>query len=180
MSMTELDRKLRARVLLERRVEGDRLLLSDQTLEAALSGARALTAGKRAALQASPLTMRRLRQLADARRWQGSSGMLRAADSGTALAALATDDGMWKLHFLAVGEQWRVVLQLDPQSAGAAEVVASSPLLRVTDGSNAVILEGRLDSDGECEAEWPFAQAPATHFQQHGAVFKVEPAREGK
>jgi hypothetical protein len=37
------------------------------------------------------------------------------------------------------------------------------------------VLQGRLDSDGECEAAWPFAAVPASHFQQSGAVFSVEP-----
>lgn len=185
MSMTELDRKLRERALLGRRVEGDRLMLGDETLLAALDGSRPLTAGERAALQASPLTLRRLRHLAHERRaaapgWQGSSGRLRAADSGAALDALATDDGMWKLHFLVFGGAWRVILQLEPDAGGAAEVLARAPLLRVTDGAGETILEGRLDADGECEGDWPFATPPAAHFQQHGAQFKVEPAREGK
>jgi hypothetical protein len=34
----------------------------------------------------------------------------------------------------------------------------------------------RLDADGECEGAWPFAQAPAAHFQGHGAAFSVVPA----
>ena len=38
------------------------------------------------------------------------------------------------------------------------------------------VLEGRLDSDGECEGPWPFAAPPLEHFQQHGARFTVEPA----
>jgi hypothetical protein len=185
MSMTELDRKLRAQALLEKRVEGDRLMLADDILLAALDGRRPLRAGERAALQASPLTLRRLRRLADARRaassgWKGSSGVLRAADSGAALEALATADGLWRLHFVAVKDAWRVILQLEASASSAAQVLAAAPLLRVTDGRGDVILEGRLDADGECEGDWPFAQAPATHFQQHGAVFKVEPAREGK
>jgi hypothetical protein len=178
MGMTELDRKLQAQLLAGRRVDGDRLVLDDAVLLGALDGSRPLTAGERAALQASPLTTRRLRTLADARRaqsaprrWQGSSGMLRAADSGMALDTLVTDDGAWRLHVV----DGRVILQLDPQSPLAATLLRDGQLLRVRDGAGNTVLEGGLDSDGECEAAWPFAEAPAPHFQRHGARFTVEP-----
>ena len=42
---------------------GERLVLADATLLAALAGSRVLTPNERAALAASPLTLRRLRQL---------------------------------------------------------------------------------------------------------------------
>jgi hypothetical protein len=178
MGMTELDRKLQAQLLAGRRVDGDRLVLDDAVLLGALDGSRPLTAGERAALQASPLTTRRLRTLADARRaqaaprrWQGSTGMLRAADSGMALDTLVTDDGAWRLHVV----DGRVILQLDPQSPLAATLLRDGQLLRVRDGAGNTVLEGRLDSDGESEAAWPFAEAPAPHFQRHGARFTVEP-----
>lgn len=184
MGMNELDRKLQARLLAGRRLEGDRLVLDDAVLAAALDGSRPLSPGERSALQASPLTVRRLRVLAEARRatiatigtsappaWRGSAGMLRAADGGAALDALVTDDGAWRLHFVAD----RVILQLDPQSPLATVLAGGSQALRVLDGAGATVLEGRLDSDGECEGPWPFAQPPARHFQQHGARFVVEP-----
>ncbi len=178
MSMTELDRRLQAQLLAGRRVEGDRLVLDDATLLAALDGSRPLTSGERAALQGSPLTARRLRTLAEARRahpmprrWTGSAGMLRAADSGAALDALVTDDGAWRLHVVG----GRVILQLDPQAPFAAALLRAKEILRVTDGAGNTVLEGALDSDGECEGPWPFADAPARHFQLHGARFTVEP-----
>jgi len=176
MGMTELDRKLQARLLGRRRVEGDRLVLADAELGAALDGSRPLTAGERAALQASPLTQRRLRVLAEARRaqpaWRGSSGMLRAADGGAAFEALVTDDGAWRLHVVG----GRVILQLDPESPLATSLLRDGTRLRVRDGDGATVLEGVLDSDGECEGPWPFADAPGAHFQRHGAGFTVEPA----
>lgn len=175
MGMTELDRKLRARLLATRRRDGDRLMLGDAVLLGALDGSRPLTAGERAALQASPLTARRLRTLAEARRaaprWTGSAGMLRAADGGMGLDTLVTDDGAWRLHVVAD----RVILQLDPQSPLAPGLLAGTQALRVVDGTGATVLEGTLDSDGECEGPWPFAEAPARHFQRHGAGFRVEP-----
>jgi hypothetical protein len=97
--------------------------------------------------------------------------MLRAADSGMALDTLVTDDGAWRLHFV----EGRVILQLDPQSPLAATLLRDGQLLRVRDGAGNTVLEGRLDSDGECEAAWPFSEAPAPHFQRHGARFTVEP-----
>jgi hypothetical protein len=181
---TEIERRLRERLLLAPRVEGDRLMLPDAVLLAALDGSRPLTHGERAALQASPLTTRRLRTLALERRaavddaWQGSEGMLRAADSGQALRELATDDGCWRLHFVdsGGGGAGRVILQLMPDAPFAPRLLREAPLLRVLDGAGSAILVGRLDADGELEADWPFAEAPAAHFQRHGAVVNVQPA----
>lgn len=182
MGMTELDRKLQAGALLGRRVAGDRLVLADEVLAQSLDGSRPLTAGERAALQASPLTLRRLRHLADTRRaqarpvvWRGSRGLLRSADSGSALDLLRTDDGMWRLHFVDAAGSLAVVVQLDPEAAGAAGVMAARPAIQVRDGRGALVLEGQLDADGECEGPWPFAAPPAAHFQQHGARFEVIP-----
>jgi hypothetical protein len=169
-------------MLLGARVEGDRLTLNDAVLTAALDGSRPLTAGERAALQASPLTLRRFKGLADMRRraaapaWSGSHGLLRAADSAGEFAALQTDDGMWRLHVVDSGGKLAVILQLDPQAPGAARVLADRMSITVRDGAKAVVLQGTLDADGECEGPWPFAATPAAHFQQHGAGFDVMPS----
>jgi hypothetical protein len=179
------ERRLRERLLLGRRVEGDRLMLDDATLIAALDGSRPLTPGERAALQASPLTARRLRQLAIERRaaqagevappgWRGSPGRLRAASSG-AIEALRTDDGWFTLHLVPDGDAWRTVLQLAADAPFAPALLAARAPLRVSDGAGRIILEGRLDADGECEAAWPFAAPPASHLQAAGAAFRVEP-----
>jgi len=166
-----LERRLRAAILLAR-VDQDRLVLSDAVLGAAIAGRTPLSAGERAALAASPLTIRRFRQLVldGVTAWRSSAGMLRAADSGAALTELVTDDGHWTLHFLA----GQVILQLHAQAPFARQLLVEQPLLRVIDGAGAVVMLGRLDSDGECESAWPFAVAPAQHFQQAGAVFAVE------
>jgi hypothetical protein len=179
---TALDRKLQERLTTSSRVAGDRLVLADAVLLAALDGSRALTAGERAALQGSPLTLRRLRQLSLDRRaapgaandaaWTGSAGMLRAADSG-ALAELGTDDGYFTLHFVGLEGAWRVILQLAAAAPFAARLLREQPVLQVLDGEGRVVLQGRLDSDGECEAAWPFDSAPSRHFQQAGARFSV-------
>ena len=186
MGMTHLDRKLQAKALLARRVEGDRLMLADAVLLQALDGSRALTHGERAALQDSPLTLRRMRHLAAARRaqhstsaWRGSAGLLRAADSGVQLDVLRTDDRMWRLHFVDHGGVPGVVLQLDPEAPGAAQLLAARAAVAVRDGAGAVIVQGSLDTDGECEGRWPFAAPPAAHFQQHGARFEVVPTALG-
>ena len=183
---SDIDRKLQAGLLLQRRVEGDRLVLADAVLLAALDGSRPLTGGERTALEASPLTARRLRTLALARRagqaaandshWRGSHGLLRAADSGAALGQLATDDGYWRLHFVGAASARRVILQLAPDAPFAARLLREAALLRVLDGAGAEVLQGRLDADGECECAWPFADAPLAHFQHHGAAFSVLPA----
>ncbi|MES2759770.1 MAG: hypothetical protein V4693_20560 [Pseudomonadota bacterium] len=176
-----LERKLRERLLLASR-EGDRLMLADDVLGAALDGSRPLTPNERAALAQSPLTMRRLRQLSidrAAQAWSGSAGMLRAASSGAALDELATDDGHWVLHFLPQGAGWQVILKLAADAPFAPQLMRELPMLRVVDGAGVTILQGRLDADGECENAWPFGAAPAPHFQQSGASFAVEPVRAG-
>uniref|UniRef100_UPI0025F60491 hypothetical protein n=1 Tax=uncultured Massilia sp. TaxID=169973 RepID=UPI0025F60491 len=170
----EMARRLEDGLLQGRRRAGDRLVLDDATLRAALDGSRPLTRGERAALQDSPLTARRLRHLALERRaaaaagaavpgWRGSRGMLRAASSGAAQAlTLATDDGWWTLHLVGAGTAggaWRAILQLAPQAPFAAGLIDAQAPLRVLDGAGATLLEGRLDTDGECEAPWPFALA---------------------
>lgn len=188
MGMTELDRRLGAALLLGRRVDGDRLMLADEVLRQALDGSRPLTAGERAALQASPLTLRRLRQLAAARRapaperapaWAGSRGLLRAADGGAGLDMLRTADGLWRLHVVDDGGALAVVLQLDARAAGADRLLAARPRVAVRDGAGALVLAGVLDADGECEGPWPFAAPPASHFQEHGAAFSVMPLADG-
>lgn len=177
---SDLDRRLREQLLLRRRVEGDRLMLADAVLTAALDGSRPLTANERAALAQSPLTMRRLHQLTidrAAHAWNGSTGMLRAASTDAALGELATDDKHWTLHFLPQGKSWQVILKLAADAPFAPSLMREQPMLRVLDGGGAIILQGRLDADGECENAWPFESAPASHFQQFGAGFAVEPVR---
>jgi hypothetical protein len=188
----EQEARLRERMLLARAAPGDRLMLADATLLAALDGSRVLTPNERQALAASPLTLRRFRQLSLERRaagahaqsqpqaandpvWSGSSGMLRAASSAVALESLVTDDNCWTLHFLPQGAGWQVILSLSPEAPFAARLLREQGLLRVIDGGGAIVLQGRLDADGECERSWPFATAPAQHFQLYGAGFAVEP-----
>ena len=183
----DLDARLRERLLLSRPVPGDRLMLADATLSAALDGTRALTPNERQALSASPLTLRRFRQLSLERHaaaqpraandpvWTGSSGMLRAASTAEALEALITDDGYWTLNFLPQDGGWQVILSLSTEAPFAERVLREQPQLRVIDGGGAIVLQGRLDADGECERVWPFATAPGSHFQLYGAGFAVEP-----
>lgn len=185
------DHKLHERLLLARAAPGDRLMLSDATLLAALDGSRVLTPNERQALQASPLTLRRFRHLALERKrgdqhehqpqaandaaWGGSAGMLRAAASAEVLQELATDDGYWTLHFLPQDGGWQLILKLEAAAPFAERLLREQPLLRVIDGGGAILLQGRLDADGECERAWPFDTAPMPHFHQHGASFAVEP-----
>lgn len=186
-----MDEKVLEQALLARAAPGDRLMLSDAVLLAALDGSRPLAPAERRALQASPLTLRRFRHLALRRRaaaqqgrqpaandawWDGSAGMLRAAASTAELEALVTDDGHWTLHFVpGAGAGWQLIVQLDAQAPFAGRLLRERPLLRVVDGGGAILLQGRLDADGECERPWPFALGPMAHFQLYGATFAIEP-----
>jgi hypothetical protein len=188
-SPDETDRKLRARLLLGARRDGDYLVLSDEVISGAIKGARRLTPAESAALQASPLTLRRLRQLSiDLKRgttqaandpvWRGSAGMLRSASGHAPVAELSTDDGWFRLHFVDQDGVWRVILALDAAAPFAARLLREQPMLRVVDGGGAIALQGRLDADGECEAVWPFETPPTAHFHLFGATFAVEPIHE--
>jgi hypothetical protein len=152
-------------------------MLSDATMLEALEGTRPLAAAQLAALEQSPLTLRRFRHLALERRagdaWNGSAGMLRAAADGEPPALLSTDDGCWTLHFAGA----QVILALAADAPFAARLMRDQPLLRVRDGSGATLLQGRLDADGECEGAWPFTAAPGQYFQLYGGAFAVEPVR---
>jgi hypothetical protein len=199
-----LEARLRERALLSRVVPHDRLMLADATLLAALDGSRVLTPDERQALTDSPLTLRRFRQLSLERHratarttptatttatttttptapaandayWIGSSGMLRAASTAASLDTLVTDDNYWTLHFLPQDGGWQVILSLSAHAPFAARLLSEQPQLRVIDGGGAIVLQGRLDADGECERAWPFDTAPAPHFQLYGASFAVEP-----
>lgn len=185
-SLDSFERKLRERALVSARVEGDALMLPDDVLLAAIAGTRVLSRDEKATLAGSPLTLRRFRELSLQRRrsgraandpsWAGSHGLLRAAATGESLQALHTDDGCWTLGFVRQGAAWRVILQLDPAAPFAARLLAMRPRLQVSDGSGAVVLQGRLDDDGECEAAWPFAADPSVHFLRAGGAFTVAPA----
>ncbi len=178
-----IDARLREQLLLAPRVPGDHVMLADAVIIAALDGRRALSAGECAALRGSPLTLRRFKTLAQARRaaardsWHGSGGMLRAASGSAALTELTTDDGHWRLHFVEHEGALRVILALDAAAPFAARMVREQPMLRVLDGAGGVVLQGSLDADGECECAWPFGAPPGQHFQLAGALFSVEPAR---
>lgn len=194
-TITELEARLQEQLLLARAVPGDRLMLADATLLGALDGSRPLTPAERTALQASPLTLRRFRHLAQQRHskaqvdqvehrversasagWHGSRGLLRAAATAAALDTLRTEDGCWTLDFLQSEQGWRVILALLADAPFAALAVQQGWQVQVRDGAGGLILQGGLDADGECECAWPHAAAPAQHFQQHGASFTVEPA----
>lgn len=179
-----LDTKLHDRLLSAARVQGDYLVLADDVLRAALAGTCHLSAAEAAALQASPLTLRRLRQLSVERQrevtraahWRASPGLLRAASGSAPVRELVTEDGWWRLHFLEQHGVWRVILALDAGAPFAARLLREQPMLRVLDGSGAIVLHGRLDGDGECETVWPFELGPGPHFQLFGAAFAVEAA----
>lgn len=191
-TITELEARLQEQLLLGRAVPGDRLMLADATLLGALDGRRPLTPAERTALQASPLTLRRFRHLAQQRRseaqlarnvdssasagWHGSRGLLRAAATAAALDTLRTEDGYWTLDFVQSEQGWRVILALVAEAPFAALAVQQGWQILVRDGAGSLILHDGLDGDGECECAWPHAVAPAQHFQQHGASFTVEPA----
>jgi hypothetical protein len=167
----EQDARLRERMLLARAAPGDRLMLADATLLAALDGSRVLTPNERQALAASPLTLRRFRQLSLERRAGGAQSQSQPQAANDPVWS----GSCWTLHFLPQGAGWQVILSLSPEAPFAARLLREQGLLRVIDGGGAIVLQGRLDADGECERSWPFAIAPAQHFQLYGAGFAVEP-----
>jgi len=193
-----MDTAILEQVLLRRLVPGDSVRLADETLRAALDGSRVLNAEQRKALQGSPMTLRRFRALSLERsaatrssaqsgsvradplpRWQGSEGLLLAADSGTVTGPIHTSDGLWSLHFQRdLDDHLQVFLKLDPQAPFAAELVAndaaSSRLVDVLDGEGMLLMTGRLDADGELQVAWPYDVLPWVRIAQAGGAFRVE------
>ena len=90
---------------------------------------------------------------------------------------MVTDDNCWGLHFVPGGAGWQVILKLAADAPFAPALMREQPMLQVRDGGGAVILQGRLDTDGEYESAWPFDSAPAAHLQLFGASFVVEAVR---
>lgn len=190
VTKTPLDRAFLSALLLRRPVPNDRLRLSDAVLNAALEGSHVLTGEERRALQGSPLTLRRFRDLslahrtanprpaaaANAATWDCSLGLLLAADSGQDLNLLVTEDRCWSLHFVDAGSgRWSVVLALDPDAPFAAPLIKSGHAVILRDGNGQTISCGPLDVDGELEANWPFEDPPARHLPACGGGFSVEP-----
>ena len=180
-----LAQKLDLSLVLGRSRDDDRLMLEDQVLLAALDGSRPLLPEERDALQKSPLTLMRFRQLAlqararksgaaNDEQWQRSLGMLRAAASGDVLLTLRSDDHYWKLDFVPDDDGWQFILALDANAPFANQLLQEPKWLRVLDGDNGLLLEGQLDADGECEVRWPLNTEPGRHLQQAGAKFRIE------
>lgn len=183
-----LAQKLDLSLILGRSRDDDRLMLDDETILAALDGSRPLLVEEREALQRSPITLMRFRNLAlqvrtrksgaaNDEQWQRSHGMLRAAASGDIVLSLSSDDHYWKLDFVPEDEGWQFILSLDVNAPFANQLLSDDKLLRVLDGNDGLLLEGRLDADGECEVRWPHATEPGRHLQQAGARFRIELCR---
>jgi hypothetical protein len=158
--------------------QGDSLLLSDAVLRAALEGSRPLSASEVTTLQASPLTLRRFRHLAQERRskqtqWHASSGIVLAAASVEDDAILHSLDLYWQLQLLQNGEAWQIILRLRPNAPFAAQILQQQLPLEVLDGKGQMIVRGCVDADGELEAPWPFASKPIAHFNANGGSFHV-------
>lgn len=176
----KLDLKLQQSLLLWRPRQDDKLQLSDTVLRAALEGSRPLSAAQAMQLQASPITLRRFRQLSACYRreqahWRGSSGIVLAADSATPSdAILHSLDQFWQLQLLFLEDHWQVILRMRPSAPFAA--MLQQQKVEVCDGAGQVILQGLLDQDGELEGRWPFSSAPLAHFKQAGGNFHVRAA----
>lgn len=193
----KLVRALVAKDLSMHHKDEDWLVLSDEVLREALSGAIPLSREEMTALMDSPITLRRM-QILEAERlaahkdsevlaanddsWFGSCGMLLAADSGVTSLSLHTDDMLWMLKSVPAGEGCNLILQLnlkhpqDDKRAQAAKILASCTELAVFDGADVLVMDGVLDADGELEKPWPLpSESPYEHFMAAGGKFTVLP-----
>jgi hypothetical protein len=184
----KLAQKLDLSVILNRSREDDRVMLDDHLLLAALDGSRPLNGDERQLLQQSPQTLLRFRQLAlqararknagvanDAQ-WQSSMGCLRETDAGPRQLSprLQSDDQYWSLQFVADEVGWQLILSLSDAAPFAHQIKQASSNVRLLDGAGAVLLEGALDIEGECEVRWPYFTEPELHLRQAGARFRIE------
>lgn len=169
----------------------DWLVLSDEVLRAALSGAIPLNREEMTALMDSPITLRRI-QILEAERlaahkdvkvlaanddsWFGSCGMLLAADSGVTSLSLHTDDMLWMLKSVPSGVGCNLILQLNIKQPQAAKILALGTELVVFDGADVLVMDGVLDADGELEKPWLLSsESPYEHFMAAGGKFTVLP-----
>lgn len=178
------------------RLPGDRPMLSDEVMQAALDGRARLQAAQWAVLLASPLTLCRLRYLEGRRlaalsenganqapfnvadhKWRTSSCELLAATGTGTDTSLYSPDGLWALHALTTGSVTRLLLQLLPSAETVAGGSAARPApgdeVAVLDGAGTTLLMGRLDADGELEAVWTRPLDLRSHLSLHGRVWSV-------
>ena len=176
---------------------GDRQMLSDATLLAALQGHQRLLPAQRQALLTSPLTLCRLRYLEGRRlaavgeggasstsspgqalaRWERSACELLAATTEVQDVSLYSPDGLWALHALTTGTVTRILLQLRPEDEGRGLNATARPQpgdeVAVLDGAGTTLLMGRLDDDGELEAPWIRALDLRSHLSRYGRLWSV-------
>lgn len=184
----KLAQKLDLSAILNRSRDDDRVMLDDHLLLAALDGSRPLNGDERELLQQSPQTLLRFRQLAlqararknagaanDAQ-WQSSMGCVRDSDEGSrpVLQRLKSDDQYWSLQFIADEVGWQLILSLSDAAPFAQQIKQAGSNVRLIDGAGAILLEGSLDIEGECEVRWPYFTEPELHLRQAGARFRIE------
>lgn len=195
-SFSHPERRVMLAAFAAQRLPGDRPMLSDEVMQAALEGRARLQEAQWQALLASPLTLCRLRHLEERRlavmsdgavergplngapqAWQGSFCELLAASGIGTDASLYSPDGLWALHALTTGSVTRLLLQLlPPAEDGAADAVARpapGEEVAVLDGAGGTLLMGRLDADGELEAVWMRPLDLRSHLARHGRVWSV-------
>ena len=168
---------------------GDRQVLSDETLQAALAGEQGLVRAQWQAMLDSPLTLCRLRFLEAQRQaaqagdetvddgWQRSTAEVLAASDTEADCSLVSPDGRWALHALTTRGVTRLLLQLSPASlasAGAAPAPGPGAEVAVLDDQGGTLLMGHLDADGELQARWTRDTDLRTHLARHGGHWHVQ------
>jgi hypothetical protein len=179
-----------------KRLPGDRPMLSDEVMQAALEGRERLQAAQWQALLGSPLTLCRLRYLEGRRlaasadgaanngplneadhEWRSSRCELLAASGTGNDVSLYSPDGLWALHALTTGSVTRLLLQLLPPAEDGAAGATARPTpgeeVAVLDGAGSTLMMGRLDTDGELEAVWTLQLDLRSHLAHHGRTWSV-------
>lgn len=159
---------------------GDRLVLDDDSLRAAIERRRPLSETQKQQLLDSPMTLRRFKRLAQQIQnavagWEGSQGLLLAAAGNDDLQSLSTEDGKWELHFMPGRQQEiRLVLKCLDDVLLAA-LLQQQREIQARDSGGNILCQGTLDDDGELDTRWPFDLPPREHFQLVGGRFVVGP-----
>ncbi len=181
MTMTKSERILYETLLLQPRAN-DSLVVNDAALLAAIERRKPLSKQQAQQLAASPLTLRRFRQLClqqkqAASLWQHSEGTLMAAASEDALESLTTEDGLWRLYFMYSAEdRISLIVKCLGDTPLIEDLWQRQCQIQVLDKQGKLLCSGILDDDAEFRGEWPMPESPRTHFQASGSVFYVRPA----
>ncbi len=166
-----------------REIPGDRQIITDERLLAALTGKERLRQAEYREMLASPLTLSRLRLLASqslselqrspALMNHESDGMMPTPELLCEELTLVTNDGNWALLIKLDqdSQRWHLTLQL--LASREAMHVREDGEIFVHDAQQGTFLFGGLDGNGQLHAVWELPVKPLVYLVGKGKTWTV-------